>query len=185
MSGKYMPKAKLTWRQPELKQSDEYPVVQVNWNDAVAFCEWLSRKSGASCRLPTEAEWEYACRAGTTTLWHCGNSDATLQEYAWFAANASRKIHPVAQVKPNAWGLFDMHGNVWEWCGDWHDDSYYQNSPPADPLGPMITSSYRVIRGGSWIVPASSCRSAYRLGNQSVNRSSGLGFRVATVPPGK
>ena len=169
------------WRRPASEQSDDHPVVDVSWNEAVAFCEWLSRKEGTPYRLPTEAEWEYACRAGTTTSWHCGDRDATLPEYAWFAANRSGEIHPVGQLKPNAWGLFDMHGNVSEWCGDWHDDGYYKNSPPADPMGPG-TGSRRVTRGGGWYESAAGCQSVRRFGNQPRFRYSHLGFRVAAVP---
>ena len=180
-TGQWMQKPEWKWLEPGFTQSDVHPVVHVSWNDAVAFCEWLSRKEGTTYRLPTEAEREYACRAGTTTLWHCGDSDATLQERVWFAANSQGKTHPVGQLKPNAWGLFDLHGNVWEWCGDWFDNGYYQNLPSADPMGPMAGSG-RVYRAGGWSSPASSCRSALRFANRPHYRDSRLGFRVATVP---
>ena len=183
-SGKWVQKPEWTWRQPGFEQSGNHPVVQVGWNDAVSFCEWLSRKEGKSYRLPTEAEWEYACRAGTATPWQCGDSDATLPEHAWFAVNSHGTTHPAGQLKPSAWGLFDMHGNVWEWCGDCFADGYYKNSPPADPSGPP-TGSLRVLRGGGWTAPAAECRSAHRCWYLPPSQGGSLGFRVAAVLSGK
>ncbi len=174
-----------TWRQPGSEQSDDHPVVQVSWSDAFAFCEWLSRKEGATYRLPTEAEWEYACRAGSTTKWCCGNGESELGEYAWYADGAQGGTRPVCQKKPNAFGLYDMHGNVLEWCADWYDESYYTKSPANKPAGP-ICGSDRVHRGGDWRSPASFCRSALRYRCLPFLRSMCLGFRVAAIPsPGR
>ncbi len=156
-----------TWQNAGFEQTDLHPVVNVSWNDAVAFAEWLSHKEGKTYRLPTEAEWEYACRAGTTTRYCTGDdpeglaavgniADGTLKarypdwKYATIAARDGY-IHtaPVGCYNPNAWGLFDMHGNVWEWCTDRFAGDYYKRSPADDPPGPAGTSS-RVFRGGSW-----------------------------------
>ena len=140
-----------TWRNAGFEQTDEHPVVNVSWNDAVAFITWMSRKERASYRLPTEAEWEYACRAGseTWTRYCFGDDGKVLGEYAWYFANAGSGTHPVGEKKPNAIGLYDMHGNVWEWCTDWFDADYYKQSPAEDPQGPKLTS-LRVARGGGW-----------------------------------
>jgi len=161
-------------------QADDHPVLNVSWNDATAFCQWLSKKQNAGYGLPTEAQWEYACRAGTTTLWHCEDSDTTLQEHAWFVGNADGKTHPVGQLKPNAWGLYDMHGNVWEWCEDWYGPDYYAQSLLRDPSGPT-TGSSRVCRGGCYLISARRCRSANRYHCSPNARSFNFGFRVASV----
>ena len=130
-------------------------------------------------RLPTEAEWEYACRAGTTTRFSCG--DELDPAYAWFGDNSDNETHPVGEKRPNAFGLYDMHGNVWEWCSDWYDGDYYGGSPPANPTGPS-TGSYRVSRGGCWSLSAKYCRSAIRYRYRPDYRTYSLGFRVALVP---
>ena len=128
--------------------------------------------------LPTEAEWEYACRAGSTTKWCFGDSESQLGDYAWYDEEyGSGSTHPVGQKKPNAWGLYDMHGNVWEWCVDWKAD--YVNSSSSDPTGPSSGSS-RVFRGGSWYYTARNCRSAYRHFSPGSERYF-LGFRVSLV----
>lgn len=158
------------------------PVEKVSWNDAVLFCEKLGEVSGEqevrAYRLPTAAEWEYACRAGTTTRWYGTDDEAALREQAWFTANSGGTTHPVGQKLPNAWGLYDMHGNVWEWCNDWYDNTYYANSPPEDPAGPTSGLS-RVLRGGGWYSIARSCRSADRIWGAPDARDIEIGFRLA------
>jgi len=153
----------------------------VSWNDAVEFCRRLSKlpeekAAGHVYRLPTEAEWEYACRAGTTTEYSFGDFESQLGEYAWFNGNSDETTHPVGQKKANPWGLYEMHGNVWEWCQDWHSADYYGSSPPADPQGPTRGSS-RVLRGGSWCCPRD-VRSANRGRVGPDSRGSNVGFRV-------
>lgn len=140
------------------------PVDRVSWEAAQEFIGKLNEKfaaSGATFSLPTEAQWEYACRAGGSTRYGFGDAEGELAEYGWFADDAGRTTHPVGEKKPNVWGLYDMHGNVWEWCGDWYDGNYYSQSPASDPTGPSVVSS-RVLRGGSWGDPAPYCRSASR-----------------------
>jgi formylglycine-generating enzyme required for sulfatase activity len=159
-------------------KGDTLPVEQVSWNDAVEFSRKLSASSGLTVSLPTEAQWEYACRAGSTTRFHTGNSDSDLGRAGWYSDNGGSKTSPVGQKEANAWGLRDMHGNVWEWCADWYDGSLPGGS---DPTGPS-TGSSRVDRGGSWVFDAQSCRSAGRNANVPTYRSSTLGFRpVLTV----
>jgi formylglycine-generating enzyme required for sulfatase activity len=156
-------------------------VVFVTWNDARAFCDWLSKKEGKQYRLPTEAEWEYACRAGSPSRFHFGNDEAELGQYAWYSENSKGQTHPVGQKKANAFGLHDMHGNVWQWCADWYDSAYYQNSPKEDPQGPNTAGASRVIRGGSWDDSPRLCRSAYRPCDAPSSRLSDLGFRVVCL----
>ena len=168
----------------------------VNWKDAMAFCRALSRKTGNAVRLPTEAEWEYACRAGTTTRFFFGDDPAALSEYAWYEKNASgvgnRYAHPVGKKKPNAWGLFDMHGNVVEWCGDWLGREYYVVSGNStNPTGPLpsldaLDRFRRVVRGGSVTAGPTDCGSTVRGGVHPTIRNYRLGFRVVVeLPPAK
>jgi eukaryotic-like serine/threonine-protein kinase len=171
----------LDWRKPGFVQQDDHPVVLISWNDAIAYCKWLSRKEGTEYRLPTEAEWEYACRAGTTTRFCFGDDFERLVEYGWHHKNSGGSTHPVGQKKPNGWGLCDMHGNVWEWCQDWFDGEYYKqfaNRVAVDPAEPSA-GSFRVFRGGSWRNGASRCRSAFRSRNAPGHRFGNLGFRLA------
>jgi formylglycine-generating enzyme required for sulfatase activity len=166
------------------KDTSGYPVETVSWEDAVEFCKRLSAKEGKTYRLPSEVEREYACRAGTTTEWYCGDNEDELGRVAWYGKNSGGTPHPVGTKEANAWGLFDVHGNVWEWCADWLDFDYYAKSPPSDPPGPEM-GSFRGIRGGGWYGTAVLCRSAYRYGDGPELRFYGLGFRVARSPSGK
>ena len=165
---------------------DNYPAVYVSWNDASLFCEHLTsyeREAGRlsanqTYRLPTEAEWEYACRAGTTTAYSYGDDESKLDDYAWYKDNSGGNLNEVATKKPNPWGLFDMHGNVWEWCEDWHEDSL---SGGDDPKGPSAGST-RVVRGGSWCDYESRCRSAVRYYSfYPACRRYNYGFRLVRV----
>ena len=161
--------------------SSPHPVDQVSWNDAVEFCKRLSelpeeKKAGRVYRLPTEAEWEYACRAGSKTTYSFGESSQSLGDYAWFFNNNDERTHPVGEKKPNAWGLYDMHGNVWEWCSDWYGQ--YPKGAVSDPAGPKEGSA-RVQRGGGWFGLAAVCRSAHRDGFIPSVRDADGGFRVA------
>ena len=191
-SGLYKEQSGLNWRNPGFSQEDTHPVVHVSWNDAKAFCDWLSRKEGKEIRLPTEAEWEYACRAGSTT-WFCfGDSDAELCRYAnycdrsntngfpWQDKNHSDghdKTAPVGRFQPNAWGLYDMHGNVGEWCGDWYGEKYYGSSDRKNPQGPS-SGKLRLARGGTWDYLPQFCRSAGRGWVDPSFTGWGCGFRV-------
>jgi formylglycine-generating enzyme required for sulfatase activity/serine/threonine protein kinase len=156
------------------------PVDSVSWDDAQKFCQQLSASARRLVRLPTEAEWEYACRAGTTTRFHTGNDDSSLDPIGWWKGNSQSKTHPVGGKGPNDWGLYDMHGNVWEWCGDWYSE--YPKTAVADGQGPA-TGLSRVVRGGSCYVTTGSCRSANRDSEPPGSRYSDLGFRVV-VPAG-
>ena len=164
----------------KVQGSDDLPVETVSWDDAIAFCKKLSESDGETYRLPTEAEWEYAGRAGSTTRYSFGDDAASLGEYAWFSDNSEGKTHPVGQKRPNAVGLFDLHGNVWEWCSDWFDPAYYGQSPGADPLGPSQTA-FRVFRGGCWLSVPQFARSAIRDRNSPAYRNYDVGFRLARV----
>jgi eukaryotic-like serine/threonine-protein kinase len=166
------------WRNPGFGQTEDQPVVCVSWNDALAFCNWLSDKESKAYRLPTEAEWEYACRAGSQTRFSYGADGKELGDHAWFRPNSDQQTHPVGQKKANPWGLFDMHGNAWEWTGDWYAADYYKNSPKENPSGPP-GGSFRVLRGGSWNDGTSACRSAQRKGvAPPMWRDVLIGFRV-------
>jgi formylglycine-generating enzyme required for sulfatase activity len=181
-----------------------HPVVWVSWKNAVAFCKWLTEReraagrlpAGYEYRLPAEAEWEYACRAGTSTVYSWGNSfgqgncnaenDKGSNEDKQCAYFAGRGLPvdstmPVGTFPANAWRLHDMHGNVWEWCLDWYDDNYYGRGLATDPVN-TIAASYRVVRGGSWSFSAWGMRSAYRDGGRPGDSSGDLGFRAALAP---
>jgi formylglycine-generating enzyme required for sulfatase activity/serine/threonine protein kinase len=183
-----------SWRNPGFPQGETHPVTEVSWNDAVAFCQWLSRKSGRTVRLPTEAEWEYACRAGTTTAYQWGDNPDSGKGWAngpdqtgktrfpsspafnW--ADGYVFTSPAGSFRANAWGLFDMHGNVLEWCVDWYDRGYYGIGANVDPSG-LATGAFRVLRGGSWGGNPSDCRSAIRFRVPPVNKFNILGLRCA------
>ena len=180
-AGRLAQDPKFTWRSIGLDTTDLDPVVNVNWNDALAFCDWLSKQEGQQYRLPTEAEWEYACRAGTTTAFSFGDDVSLLDQYAWYCANSDGQTQPVGQKKPNAWGLHDIHGNVCEWCSDWFDVDYYkpfQQTPAIDPQGPE-QGEFRVVRGGSWFNVPQNGRSAFRYSHEPDDLFLDMGFRVA------
>ena len=176
-----------------------FPVEEVSWDDCQSFCRKLSDKLGLTVSLPAEAQWEYACRAGTTTAYSFGSNESDLWRYGNYcdASNTNDfnwqdKAHndghdrtaPVASYAPNAWGLYDMHGNVWEWCQDWYDEDYYAESPASDPTGPN-SGSLRVDRGGSWSSLAECCRSAFRDYCEPGARSNNLGFRIVLAESDK
>jgi formylglycine-generating enzyme required for sulfatase activity len=187
----------VNWRNPNYEQSDDCPVGQVSWNDAAAFCNWLNETAGLphvyvadaegavqvvpgpGCyRLPTEAEWEFACRAGTTTRYFWGDTSFDGNDYCWCLENSGHRPHPVGTKRPNAFGLFDMQGNQREWVQDRNHDAYYAHSPAVDPAGPSDGNS-RVTRGNFWNLPGVYSRSAARYRNGSAVRYFYYGFRVA------
>jgi len=151
----------------KMNLTDNAPIIGISWYDAVAYCKWLSEKTGENYRLPTEAEWEYAARAGTTTKWSFGDNEKELKDYAWYDDNSGNTTHPVGDRKPNPWGLYDMHGNVWEWCEDWHNEK----------------EKTKVLRGGSWDDIASVARSAFRDRGFPDFRGITVGFRLLRTLP--
>ncbi len=184
-NGKWIRKVGYDWQHVGYKMSDDHPVLNVTWYDAVAFCKWLSKKEGVTYRLPTEAEWAHACRAGTETRRFFGNDRDPLPDYAWGEDNSGNRPHPVGKKRPNPFGLYDIYGNLWEWCHDWSDydwparnikGTYYAVSPKVDPQGPE-TGRGKVVRSGSFDFGA---RSAFRVwGGGPNNRRNHIGFRVA------
>jgi formylglycine-generating enzyme required for sulfatase activity len=155
------------------------PVERISWDDARLFAERLNEEgSGGRFRLPTEAEWEYAARAGTRGAY---GGSGVMEEMGWYQANAAAQPHPVGQKTANAWGLHDMHGNVWEWVSDWYSESYYVESPAVDPTGPS-SGQARVSRGGSWSGGALLARSSYRSSDAPSVRTRYLGFRLIREP---
>ncbi len=187
---------------PSHFKNPEHPTEQMNWTDATMYCNERSRTEGLEpcyneetweCdfrangyRVPTEAEWEYACRAGTKTKYSFGNDARKLKDYAWFTENSFKKTHLVGKKKANPWGLYDMYGNVAEWCNDFYSASYYGGSPQKNPKGPA-KGKERVLRGGAWNARADSCRSSYRVGDPSINdtclASDAIGFRCVRNAP--
>ena len=158
------------WDDRKFNQPQQ-PVVGVRWDDATAFCRWMGG------RLPTEAEWEYACRAGSPHEYCFGDDETLRGDYAWFSENSDGQTQPVGGKLPNAWGLHDMHGNVWEWCQDWYEATYYRRSPAQDPPG-QDSGSSRVLRGGSWYLVPSLVRCAYRDYGPPDSRLNNIGFRL-------
>jgi formylglycine-generating enzyme required for sulfatase activity len=181
--------------------TSNFPVEMVSWNDAAEFCTKLSETErlkpfylragetvtmldGAGYRLPTEAEWEFACRAGTTTKYWIGDKDEDLPQAGWFNANSGNRSHAVGELKANPFGLFDIHGNVWEWVHDGWDPTYYrqfQEKPALDPNGPSSAGSLHAVRGGVWIIAASYCRASDRAAHDPTRRGHDFGFRAALV----
>jgi formylglycine-generating enzyme required for sulfatase activity len=183
--GKYDKYEGMSWRNSGFEQTDEHPVISVSWNDCKAFVDWLNDNrrqvtlpAGYKFALPTEAQWEYACRAGTQTAYSFGNDSTSLSGYAWYWDNSDKTTHPVGTKEPNGWGLYDIHGNVWEWCSDWYGD--YPTGSVTDPTG-GCSGSCRMGRGGSWGDSAGDCRSADRAGDWPDYRSDGLGCRLSLV----
>lgn len=192
-----------SWQSPGFAQTDDHPVVNVSWHDAHAMATWLSRTEGRRYRLPTEAEWEYACKAGSRTQFSSGDAPNSLREAAnvfdqdavvnwpkWPKWQAfATPTHdgfpftaPVGQFKANAFGLYDMHGNVWEWVSDWYDDQYYAHAPVDDPQGPA-NGHVKVRRGGSWHTWPLYARSTYRNWNSQATRYTLVGFRLVMEAP--
>jgi formylglycine-generating enzyme len=195
---KFIADPRFSWRNVGFDQTDDYPVLNVSWNDAVAFCKWLSQQEGKTYRLPTEAEWEYACRAGTTTRYSNGDDPELLTEVANLAdATYSHRfpvarcaIHandgfiftsPVGRFRPNRFGLFDMHGNAAQWCVDWYAHNYYESCPLDEPPGPPA-GNQRVCRGGYWSGGPLESRSAFRNADPPLTASTRTGFRIALTP---
>ena len=169
-----------TYLKPEYAVTDDFPAAWLTWNDAVAYCRWLSEQEQTTYRLPTEAEWEYVCRTGTTTQFSFGDDHAALEQYAWYIKNAGNKTHPVGTKVPNAFGLYDMHGSLGEWCQNFFEEKWYEKSSPLNPSGPVVGSDH-VIRGGFWSYSASWCRSAYRHYSVPSFQGHQIGFRVVRV----
>ena len=164
------------------KNCDNCPVENVSWNDAQEFIKKLNAKTGKNYCLPSEAQWEYAARGGVETQkWSGTNNENELINYAWYRENSNNKTHSVGTKKPNKFGIYDMSGNVWEWCEDWYDEEYYKNSPKTNPINTK-KGSYRVLRGGSWINYATYCRVAYRYYINPTNSYFNDGFRLAGRP---
>jgi formylglycine-generating enzyme len=189
--------AGISWRKTGFSQGDDHPVVNVSWYDALEFCKWLGKKTGRTTRLPTEAEWEYACRAGTKTAYPWGDAPDDGKGLANAADQAARKAlgpdwqvftwddgyqftSPGGRFKANAFGVHDMIGNVWEWCSDWYDEKYYATASKTDPQGPS-SGTARVLRGGSWD-SMKQCRSAYRHKWKPDGSECKVGFRVVLEP---
>ena len=168
----------INWRSVGFEQTGEHPVVQVSWNDCLAFCQWLSKREDKTYTLPTEAQWEHGCRSGSTSRWCIGDDRAVAKQSAWCSRQGGDCTKPVGQKSANGFGLFDVHGNVQEWCHDWHGENYYSSSPLEDPPGPASGFS-RVIRGGGWCYSALIGRSASRHSCPPSHRFGNLGFRVA------
>ncbi len=163
-------------KQPTHFTGQDFPVEHVSWENAKKFCEELSKKDGKPYRFPTEAEWEYACRAGTKTRFSFGDQDADLKERGWHKDNSGKRSQKAGSLKPNAWGLYDMHGNMWEWCGDLYSE--YRKESATDPTGPDKGVN-RVMRGGSWYEGSQHCSSANRFWDTPTSRYDAYGFRVA------
>ncbi len=168
-----------------VQDGPDYPATHVTWNDAVEFCRKLSEQEDVEYRLPTEAQWEYACRAGTTTVYSFGDDQSKLGQYAWYKKNTldigEQYAHPVGQKLPNPWGLYDMHGNVFKWCQDWYAP-YGSEKALSDPIGPA-QGTRRVLRGGAFVGSARRARSASRYADVPGFRLYAYGFRPSRTYP--
>ncbi|MBO4580949.1 MAG: formylglycine-generating enzyme family protein [Bacteroidales bacterium] len=163
----------------EYGKGDKYPAYRISWNDCDTFIQRLNAKTGLNFRMPTEAEWEYAARGGNKSQGYTYAGSNTIGDVAWYSSNSDSKTHPVMQKTVNELGLYDMTGNVWEWCSDWFSSTYYTESAGAsNPKGPS-TGSNRVFRGGGWTTDASNCRVSYRSFNAPFNHYNNIGFRLA------
>jgi formylglycine-generating enzyme required for sulfatase activity len=157
------------------------PVENISWNVARIFLAKLQEYAGRKFALPTEAQWEFACRAGMSAPWHFGDSESSMENYGWYDGDSGQTTHAVGSKKPNAWGLYDMHGNVAEWCEDWYDKHTYSGGIASDPSGPSSGSS-RVLRGGAWGDNSGYLRSAYRNCNGPDGFNDSIGFRCVLLP---
>jgi formylglycine-generating enzyme required for sulfatase activity len=162
---------------PSRHKGDQLPVHDVTWDSCREFCSRLGERTGRTVRLPTEAEWEHACRAGTETLFSFGDNQDDMGAYGWYQDNTENAPELVGTRQPNPWGLHDMHGNVFEWCADWFDSTYYGWSTEKDPAGPQAGEK-RVMRGGCWYMQAWSARSAFRAASKPSGSNEIVGFRV-------
>lgn len=200
--GKWKHANGVSWKaDPQRDKSDgtskeDFPVTHISWSDANEFCKWLSEKTHLTYRLATEAEWEYAAGGGQKSVFkndtdstsviklskYSGtNSEKNLESYAWYQQNSKSKSHPVGKKKPNELGLYDMTGNVWEWCADWYKADYYDESPTINPKC-TETGAYRVIKGGSWFEDAYGCRNSNRGRSLPDPTVSNIGFRIVCEP---
>ncbi len=161
---------------PKYGLGDNYPAYRISYDDVLSFISKLNSLTGRTFRMPTEAEWDYAARGGNKSKGYRYSGGNKLRKVGWYLDNSSSKTHLVAQKSANELGLYDMSGNVWEWCSDWKDT--YSLSPQTNPTGP-ITGSYRVLRGGGWDSNATNCRVAYRNVNTPTSRNYGVGVRLA------
>lgn len=171
-------KAVMGGANPSDFKGDTLPVESVSWDDCQRFIKNLNSMTGCDFRLPTEAEWEFAARGGMKSKAFVYSGSNALKEVGWYHGNSGKKTHPVGAKLQNELGIYDMSGNVWEWCQDWYDGSYYSNSPSRNPQGPVI-GSIRVLRGGGWYDTSGRCTASYRFNNSQGNAISDLGFRLA------
>jgi formylglycine-generating enzyme len=156
---------------------DPHPMVNVSYDDAIAYCKWLSSTTNKNYRLPTEAEWEYAARGGDKSRGYIYSDSNNLSKVGWYQDNSGGLVNFVGTKKPNELGIYDMSGNVWEWCSDWYDTAYYSTSPADNPKGPS-SGEYRVLRGGSYASEAKYCSVVFRTAHPAATLTSDVGFRV-------